>query len=441
MNELSRPLTWGLLVALVVLAGACAESETTPLYRPTNTPAPIANPTVTVGDAAPSSTPAAGAGTDSGQSGSHQGGSAPEQIFPPPIALRPVLKGFQLPTYLTPASEAPAWRSRLFVVEKEGRIQLVEKGQTRALPFLDITDRVRASSNEQGLLSVAFPSDFATSGLFYVNYTDQRGDTVVARFGLVDQEPVQGDPDSEQKILEIAQPAGNHNGGQLQFGPDSYLYIGMGDGGRAGDPWDNAQDPGALLGKMLRIDVSGTDTYRIPGDNPFTDRSDVRSEIWALGLRNPWRFSFDRATGDLYIADVGQNVYEELDFQPANSGGGENYGWDIMEGRHCFEPATDCNTEGLILPVAEYDHSLGCSVTGGYVYRGAQYPELAGIYFFADYCSGRIWGMRQAESGEWEVAQLLDTEITISSFGQDLEGELYVIGYRDGVIHQLTFQR
>jgi glucose/arabinose dehydrogenase len=315
---------------------------------------------------------------------------------------------------------------------------VIENGQVQPLPLLDIVDRVGSQSSEQGLLSVAFPPDFDASQVFYVNYTDNRGNTVVARYQLLDTNPPQGDPASEHKLLEISQPAGNHNGGQLQFGPDGYLYIGTGDGGRAGDPWGNAQNPQELLGKMLRIEVGASDTYRMPGDNPFLVWPDTRSEIWALGLRNPWRFSFDRATGDLYIADVGQNTFEEVNFQPGRSTGGENYGWNTMEGSHCFFPAQDCDSKGLILPVAEYDHKLGCSVTGGYVYRGTRYPELTGVYFFGDFCSGRIWGLQRTASGEWDLALLLKSDATISSFGQDASGELYVLDYGDGTVYHLN---
>jgi glucose/arabinose dehydrogenase len=305
-------------------------------------------------------------------------------------------------------------------------------------PFLDITDRVGSNRSEQGLLSLAFPPDHAVSGFFYVNYTDRRGDTVIARYRLSGGDPNQADAGGEQRVLQLDQPAANHNGGQLQFGPDGYLYIGTGDGGQGGDPWGNAQNPNVLLGKMLRIDVAGTDTYAVPGDNPFVSRPEARPEIWAIGLRNPWRFSFDRASGALYIADVGQNLFEEIHVQPATSPGGENYGWDTMEATQCFEPLTGCDAGGLELPVAEYDHSQGCSITGGYVYRGARYPELAGVYVFGDFCSGKIWGLRQEESGEWNLALLLDTEIAISSFGEDAAGETYVIGHRDGTIHRLT---
>jgi len=393
-------------VSAIVDALSPSPSSTAP-PSPTDTPAPTAT-----SRPLPSPTPAA---------------------FPPAIALEPAFTGFRAPVYLAHVGD----ESRLFVVEKAGRVHLIEDGVIQPTPFLDITDRVGSSGSEQGLLSVAFPPD-TPSGAFYVNYTDQRGDTVVARYRLLEGDSRQADRTSEQIVLHVDQPAPNHNGGQLQFGPDGYLYVGMGDGGQAGDPWGNAQNPGVLLGKMLRLDVTGSHTYAIPPDNPFVGRPDVRPEIWALGLRNPWRFSFDRATGDLYLADVGQNRYEEVDFQSAGSQGGENYGWDVMEGKHCFEPATGCDPSGLVPPVAEYDHSQGCSITGGYVYRGTRYPQLAGVYFFGDYCSGRIWGLRREPDGEWRMALLLETEVSISSFGEDATGELYVVGYNDGTLYHLT---
>jgi glucose/arabinose dehydrogenase len=460
-----------------LLAGCGSESSATRVFRPTNTPVtPSAVPDVNRTSASPK-TPTASAVAAVGPTGegttamlptpstvepsptpaaTHTGtpqpppsptslaqpslSPSPTQPFPPAIALEPVLGGFRDPTYLTFASQASPWDDRLFVVEKGGRILLVEAGQVRETPFLDIRDRVGSGSSEQGLLSLAFPPDFVTSAVFYVDYTDLDGNTVVARYRLGQQDPPVADPASEQVLLQIDQPAANHNGGQLQFGPGGYLYIGVGDGGRAGDPWGNAQNPDVLLGKLLRIDVAGGDAYRIPPDNPFVDQSNVRPEIWALGLRNPWRFSFDALTQDLYIADVGQNTYEEVDFQPSGSGGGGNYGWDVMEGRHCFEPASGCDTTGLVLPVAEYDHSLGCSVTGGYVYRGSRYPALDGVYFFGDYCSGRIWGLRRQDGGDWQMALLLETGVTISSFGADAGEELYVLGYGDGMLYRLTAQ-
>ncbi|MFQ5617020.1 MAG: PQQ-dependent sugar dehydrogenase, partial [Anaerolineales bacterium] len=261
-------------------------------------------------------------------------------------------------------------------------------------------------------------------------------DTIVARY-RISGDPNVAAPDSAQVVLFIEQPANNHNGGQLQFGPDGYLYVGMGDGGKGNDPWNNAENLIVLLGKLLRLDVRGRETYTIPSDNPFVDSEDYRPEIWAYGLRNPWRFSFDRLTGDLFIADVGQDKWEEVDFQPANSTGGEHYGWDTLEAAHCFEPANDCNTAGKIMPVAEYGHRKGCSITGGYVYRGQKYPTLYGVYFFGDFCSGKIWGLQQDDAGSWQMELLLDADLAIASFGEDEAGELYVLDL-GGEIYRLT---
>jgi len=317
-------------------------------------------------------------------------------------------------------------------------VRLIENGLLRSAALLDITDRVRSEGSEQGLLSIAFPPQISGADVFYVNYTDSSGDTVIARFRLSQRDPRRADPTSEQILLHVTQPAANHNGGQLQFGPDGYLYAGMGDGGQGGDPWGNAQNPDTLLGKLLRLDVTGADGYHVPSDNPFVGREGVRPEIWALGLRNPWRFAFDRSTGDLYLADVGQTRFEEVNFQPASSPGGENYGWDVMEGTHCFEPDSGCDTTGLVQPAAEYDHSQGCSVTGGAVYRGARYPQLSGLYFYGDFCTGHIWGLRQGLAGEWTSALLLQSGASISSFGEDAVGEIYVVDYNAGSIYHLV---
>jgi glucose/arabinose dehydrogenase len=237
-------------------------------------------------------------------------------------------------------------------------------------------------------------------------------------------------------VLTIAQPFSNHNGGNLAFGPDGYLYIGTGDGGSGGDPLNNAQSSGTLLGKMLRIDVeSGVSPYSIPSDNPFFGNTSYRPEIWALGLRNPWRYSFDQVDGRLFIADVGQDDYEEINVQSPHSHGGENYGWNIMEGAHCYN-ATTCDRSGLVLPVAEYGHDLGCSITGGMVYRGTAYPRLDGIYFYGDFCSGRIWGLTMSGL-TWTETLLIDTEFMITSFGSDEQGTLYFTDYKTGSIYRI----
>jgi glucose/arabinose dehydrogenase len=423
------------IVLALLLVSACAPTPPPPAATP---PAAIA-PTATTQSATTTQPPAtATALTEAEPTAPSQAAAPVSAAFPPRIQLEPAFAGFVKPVYLTHAGDP----TQLYVVEQAGRIQLIVNGQTQPEPFLDITDRVGADASERGLLSVAFPPDYTESLQFYVNYTDRRGDTVIARFRRLADDPRRADPASEEQILQIAQPAPNHNGGQLQFGPDGALYIGMGDGGRAGDPWGNAQNLQALLGKLLRIQVTGVATYTIPADNPFVGQAAdaARPEIWASGLRNPWRFSFDRATGDLYIADVGQNQYEEVNFQPADSRGGENYGWNVMEGAHCYKPPAACGAQGLTLPIAEYDHSQGCSITGGYVYRGASFPQLVGVYFFGDFCSGRIWGARQAADGTWQTADLLQQPLAISSFGEDAAGELYVLDYGRGEVLHIVAQ-
>jgi glucose/arabinose dehydrogenase len=340
-----------------------------------------------------------------------------------------VLDGFISPVYLTHAFD-----DRLFVVEQAGTIQVVRAGAMGAAPFLDIQERVGDAGNEQGLLSLAFHPDYAANGHFYVNYTDNSGDTVVSRFERQASNPDLADPASETIIIAVDQPFANHNGGQLQFGPDGYLYIGMGDGGSGGDPAGHGQDQTTLLGDLLRIDINSAEPYAIPTDNPFAADSGRRGEIWGSGLRNPWRFSFDRATGDLYVADVGQGAWEEVNFQPAGVGGA-NYGWNIFEGTHCYR-GDNCQAGGLVMPVAEYSHDHGCSVSGGYVYRGASFPVLSGIYFFGDYCSGIIWALARSEQGEWQTQQVALTGLRITSFGEDAAGELYVLD-RAGGLYQI----
>lgn len=351
------------------------------------------------------------------------------------VQVIPVAAGLAQPVFLTHSGDGSG---RSFIVEKPGAIRILADGRLEETPFLDIRDRVGERGSEQGLLGLAFPPDYARRGVFFVNYTDRNGDTVVARFGLT-TDPDRADPTSERLVLKIAQPAANHNGGMLAFGPDGYLYIGMGDGGGAGDVYRNGQNPDTLLGKLLRLDVT-TDParpYTIPPDNPWVAAQwkgqDVRDEVWAVGLRNPWRFSFDRATGDLWIADVGQNVYEEVNWAPAGSGGGFNYGWPIMEGVHCYPGSAACQQAGLTLPVVDYTHGAdGCSITGGYVYRGGLSPAVAGVYLYSDYCSGKIWGLTR-DGAAWRSVELLDTDLNISSFGEDEDGEVYVVDLKGGV--------
>jgi len=351
---------------------------------------------------------------------------------PNAYALRKIVSGLDEPVDLKHAGDGSG---RLFVIEQPGRIRIVENGELLPDPFLDIEPLVNSRGNEQGLLGLAFYPDYAANGLFFVNYTDVNGDTVVARYAVSADDPSRADPASAKIILQVDQPFPNHNGGDLVFGPDGYLYIGLGDGGSGGDPQGNGQNLNALLGKMLRIDVNHGDPYAIPPDNPFAGRADARPEIWAYGLRNPWRYSFDRATGDLYIADVGQNAYEEVDFQPADSRGGENYGWDKYEGFHAYDGGA---TDGLTMPVAEYAHAVGgCSVTGGYVYRGPSLPALNGVYLYGDYCSGQVWALYRTASG-WENPVLFNAFFTISSFGEDEVGELYLLDHGGGAVYQLV---
>lgn len=282
-------------------------------------------------------------------------------------------------------------------------------------------------------ISVAFPPGFAAKQYFYVNDTNTSGNTVISRFS-VSTNPDLANPNSEVTNLTVNQPEANHNGGHILFGPDGYLYVGMGDGGGGGNPSGNAQNPATLLGKILRIDVeSGTTPYQIPSTNPYRGNSAYRGEIWALGMRNPWRLGFDKQTRDLYIADVGQNAYEEINYQPVGSRGGENYGWNRMEGAHCYN-STTCNQSGLTLPVTEYrTHVNGtCSVTGGTVYRGLSHPQLQGIYIYGDFCGGQLWGLRKVGS-TWETRLLLDTPYSITSFGEDEAGNLYLVDYSGGI--------
>jgi glucose/arabinose dehydrogenase len=353
----------------------------------------------------------------------------------PSIDLQRVLGGLNEPVGLANAGDGSG---RLFVVEKRGRVVIVRDGAVQPTPLLDITPVVGSRGSEQGLLGLAFHPRFATNGQLFVYYTDQQGDVVVARYQVAPGAPDLVDAGSATTLLTVDEPYANHNGGSLAFGPDGFLYIGLGDGGSAGDPRGNGQNRGALLAKILRIDVDNGSPYAIPADNPFVGDAAARPEVWAYGLRNPWRFSFDRATGDLYIGDVGQNAWEWVNFQPAGARGGQNYGWNVVEGSHCYPPGTRCDPSQFVRPVAEYDHSLGCSVTGGYVYRGPSFPSLQGVYFFGDYCSGRIWGLAHAEAGQWRQQELLKSSVRISSFGEDEAGEVYLLGLSDGTLYRLV---
>ncbi len=345
------------------------------------------------------------------------------------LTLTPVASGLESPLYLT----APSGDPRLFIVEQPGRIRIVKDGRLLPVPFLDITARV-GGGGERGLLSVAFHPDFRTNGRFYVDYTDRRGDTRVERYTVRPGTDV-ADTGSASLVLGVDQPFANHNGGLVMFGPDGMLYVGMGDGGSAGDPFGNGQKRTTLLGKLLRIDVDRDAPYAIPPGNPFVGRTGARPEIWATGLRNPWRFAFDRAAGLLYIADVGQGSWEEVDVTPATQGG-LNYGWRSMEGAHCFLLFL-CHRSGFVLPVLEYDHTQGCSIIGGYVYHGARIPWVAGHYFYSDYCTGFLRSFRFVNGAvtdrrTWAVPPIG----AVLSFGEDAVGELYLLS-SNGTVYRV----
>lgn len=359
---------------------------------------------------------------------------------PAKVRIEEISSGYQYPLYVIHAGDGSG---RLFVMEQTGRIWIIQDGQRLETPFADFSDIVNQSVlggfSERGLLGLAFHPDFAENGTFFINYTDRTGGlSITSRYRVSADDPNLADMDSGEILLTIEDQFPNHNGGHLAFGPDGYLYFSMGDGGGGGDPLKAGQDLGTLLGKLIRIDVDNTEgdkPYAIPADNPFVDNPDALPEIWAYGLRNAWRFSFDRATGDAYIADVGQNVWEEINFQPAGEGGA-NYGWSVYEGSQPYTGGA--SLEGTVFPIAEYAHREGdCSVTGGYVYRGEAVPELAGVYLFGDYCTGRLWATYRDEDGNWQTnifKQGSDPVGSVSSFGEDEAGELYIVDYYTGRI-------
>ncbi|MBA2448163.1 MAG: PQQ-dependent sugar dehydrogenase [Chloroflexi bacterium] len=351
------------------------------------------------------------------------------------LQLQPVASGISEPVFVT---HAPDGSGRLFVVERGGRIKIVQQGQVQGT-FLDVSAAITTSNGEQGLLGLAFHPNYARAGQaghgrFVIGYTSAgplatsctdttvgRSANSVARYQVSATNPSQADPATARVLVSIPDPFGNHNGGMVGFGPDGHLYVSTGDGGSAGDPCNNAQNLESLLGKILRLNVDGNGGYTIPSDNPFVGKPG-RDEIWAYGLRNPWRFSFDRETGDLFIGDVGQGSREEINHQPRGQGGA-NYGWKPVEGSICY--VSGCNPALYSPPISDYDHSLGCSVTGGYLYRGSLAPSLRGQYVFGDYCSGRIWSLQKVGS-IWSRTLLLDTAYGITSFGEDEAGELYM---------------
>ena len=415
------------LLVLVVLLGACNGAS----------PSPSVVARSSAGSGAPSLNPSDSAGPSASVAGST---SPPLPSGPDALELERIADALAAPVGIVNAGDGSG---RLFVLEQAGRVRVIDPGgRLRAEPFVDISDRV-LSGGERGLLGIAFHPDFGDNGRLFLHYS-RAGDgaTVVSEL-RADAARRTAAPGNERILLTQAQPFPNHNGGQLAFGPDGYLYLGLGDGGAAGDPFDNAQNTEVLLGKILRLDVDGAAAggraYAIPRDNPFAPEGvrpgDGRPEIWAYGLRNPWQFSFDPEGGDLYIADVGQEEWEEVNRQPGDSRGGENYGWDVMEGRHCFG-REDCDQAGYVKPIAEYSHARGCSVTGGHVYRGTRQPELQGVYVFGDYCSGLIFTL-QVDEGTRTPKVVLESNLAISAFGTDEDGEIYVAGI-GGTVHRVV---
>jgi glucose/arabinose dehydrogenase len=344
------------------------------------------------------------------------------------VSFQPLVSDMIRPLYLTHAGD-----ERLFIVEQRGRIYVWDGASLNL--FLDILNRVSPDANtnnysERGLLGLAFHPNYAENGMFFVNYTNRTGDTVIARM-FVSDGPNVANVDSHEMIFTQEQPFPNHNGGHMAFGPDGYLYVALGDGGSGGDPLGAGQDTNNLLGKILRLDVNGDTGYAVPADNPFANGGGA-AEIWSYGWRNPWRFSFDRATGDMYIGEVGQNQWEEINFEPVGTAG-LNYGWNAYEATHEYsgaEPVSD-----VVFPVAEYSHSEGgCSVTGGYVYRGEAIPDLQGVYFYGDFCSGLVWYAYRTSEETWVSELWMETNTSISSFGEDVNGELYLVDYSGSIL-------
>ncbi|MFQ5922674.1 MAG: PQQ-dependent sugar dehydrogenase [Anaerolineales bacterium] len=409
--RLLLPLILSVLACNLPLTGSTPSETAAPTAVPTQTDVPSPEPSPTPTHPPPTATPE----------------FVSELPDPSDYQWSVVADGLQKPVAIAHTGD-----SRLFVVEQRGVIRVLQDGAVLQEPFLDIRDRVNSSAFEQGLLGLAFDPEFARTGHFYVDYTAAGGDTVISRFTATLGE-AQTNPTTEAMLLRIDQPFSNHNGGDLHFGPDSLLYIGTGDGGSANDPHGNGQNPDTLLGKLLRIRVGEAEPYAIPGDNPFA-AGGGRPEIWMYGLRNPWRFSFDSLTGDLYIGDVGQNSWEEIDFLAAGSPGGANFGWNHREGMH---PFASQRTEGLVDPIAEYANAgSACSVTGGVVVRDPELPAWQGVYLYGDYCSGGVWGLLHDASGQWQNSKLFSTPFNVSSFGTGADGDVYLVDH-NGSIYRL----
>ena len=442
------------LIGLLFLLAACGADEeiTTPPIVPANTVAPTDAPTEqTVPDDTPTSeaividtTTPTEESNDSGGDESVDADPTADQVdeptattvpveppasitYPPAAGLVPGIELIQITGGLWNLTNmAHAGDDRIFITGQAGAVWIVQNGLILDGTFLNIENRTDLSdASERGLMDIVFHPNYAENGYFFINYTDLDGHTVVSRFSVSADNPNRADPDSEQIILRVEQPYNNHNGGQLEFGPDGYLYIGMGDGGSGGDPEGHGQNTLTLLGAILRIDVDSATPYGIPADNPFVDDDNIRNEIWAYGVRNPWGFQFDEMTGDLYFADVGQNLWEEVNFQPAGLGG-QNYGWNILEGNNCYLEA-GCDTTDLTFPVYEFNHDIGaCSITGGAIYRGDKYPEMQGNYFFGDLCAGAVWAMVSNGDGTFTTQRLDVPYVSSVAFATDAFGDIYV---------------
>ncbi len=421
-----------LVAAAVLLVAGCSRVQAT-----SSLPASGSSYVLSPATASPAPASVAAATASPTAADSPTGLATP--LSPVNISLAKVIGGLPHPIGVESAGDG-----RLFVIDQAGKILIVNGGKVTGT-FLDLSGHVSTNGAERGLLGLAFHPNYASKGLFYVRYTTPVGDVRISEFH-VSANPDRADPTSERVLLTIPHRLfPNHNGGKLAFGPDGYLYVGTGDGGGEGDPYNNGQNLGSLLGKMLRIDPdnrTGSLPYAIPPGNPFAGQSGRRAEIWSYGLRNPYQYSFDRQTGDLWVADVGQNLWEEVDRATAAGGLGQgaNYGWSVMEGDHCYKPASGCATGGKVLPLAEYNHgandSNGCAIQGGFVYRGTAHPELVGRYFFSDYCSGRIWDVAADGPASQKIQQLLTTRLAVTGWGQGSDGELYLTA-TNGILYQL----
>jgi glucose/arabinose dehydrogenase len=431
MNPMIPPRrTLGFALAAALLVGCAAPITPTPPASGSASPPP---------SSAPSTAPPAGSAAPPPSAPASGGAARPFDPAGLLVSLEPVVEGLDSPLAAVSANDGSG---RLFVVEKGGSIRIVRDGALLPDPFLDIAGLV-SRGGEQGLLGLAFHPDYPDDPRFFVDYTNADGDTQVSSFTVDASNPDRADPDSEERLLFVDQPYANHNGGALAFGPDGFLYIALGDGGSGGDPHGNGQKLSTMLGKILRIDIdqpAGGKAYGIPPDNPFAGAEGAEPEIFLSGLRNPWRLSFDRETGDLWIGDVGQNTWEEIDVARAGTSG-ENYGWNRMEANHCFRPAQGCDKAGLTMPVAEYPHDAGCTVIGGYVYRGSGQPALVGGYLFGDYCSGTIWAIDPATDDIREPTVVGSLRGSISSFGENESGELYVTDISGGRLWRVVATR